>query len=344
MWTTEGTVASTPGPGWAGACPLARTWEWPQKARTGAMKVTWPRRMGRIFVPSQPGLRYRIAANRRSTSRATHQTQLPVLKIDWPLSPIPSFKQWPHHPASFRLRGAFADALATSIHAAAVHFHRRARQSDRRQNFSDGSPFRARSESARIACRALLLATGNAEAAFRQESSRQPAAGGPAVKADAAIDVKHPASGTARLYFYPCSLTTPALLGNRPNGCAEAKPDEVAEADVCGFTKLYPMNARPVQKDQSPATCHSSLRNPPPVKPVNFTWSPGRPLWCAFRTQEPDNRVRPSQKGTWAAGMQSSDYPRQKKKKKKKKGGLICDRHSECRRRFPKSGTHRGRS
>ena len=49
-------------------------------------------------------------------------------------------------------------------------------------------------------------------------------------------------------YSYAGSLTTPP--------CAEtvawmllAEPIQVAEADIAAFAKLYPMNARPVQKD-----------------------------------------------------------------------------------------------
>jgi carbonic anhydrase len=68
------------------------------------------------------------------------------------------------------------------------------------------------------------------------------------VKADASID-PHAMLPTRLSYFrYPGSLTTPP--------CSEvvewlllATPIQVAAADVAAFAKLYPMNARPVQKD-----------------------------------------------------------------------------------------------
>ena len=57
--------------------------------------------------------------------------------------------------------------------------------------------------------------------------------------------------------WHPGSLTTPP--------CAEivewlllTDPIEVAEADVAGFAKLYPVNARPAQKDNRRYVLQSS--------------------------------------------------------------------------------------
>jgi carbonic anhydrase len=75
-----------------------------------------------------------------------------------------------------------------------------------------------------------------------------PAAEGPAVKADPGI---HPSALRPRRlshFRYSGSLTTPP--------CSEVvewlvltDPLQVSAADIASFAKLYPMTARPVQKD-----------------------------------------------------------------------------------------------
>jgi carbonic anhydrase len=70
---------------------------------------------------------------------------------------------------------------------------------------------------------------------------------GPAVKADTAIDPNGMLPAKRSYYSYEGSLTVPP--------CNETvtwfllnDPIQVAEADIAAFAKLYPLNARPVQR------------------------------------------------------------------------------------------------
>ena len=105
-----------------------------------------------------------------------------------------------------------------------------------------------RADSGALAVVGVLMSTGKPNAAFAKVTSTMPAKQGPPVKADAGFDPNAMLPKKLGYYRYPGSLTTPP--------CAETvewllltAPITVAEADVAAFAKLYPLNARPVQRD-----------------------------------------------------------------------------------------------
>ena len=75
-----------------------------------------------------------------------------------------------------------------------------------------------------------------------------PAKEGPPVKADGSINPNGPLPEKLSYYRYSGSLTTPPC-SETVEWLVLTTPMQVAASDVAGFAKLYPMNARPVQKD-----------------------------------------------------------------------------------------------
>jgi carbonic anhydrase len=138
-----------------------------------------------------------------------------------------------------------------------LHFHRPSEHLIAGKNFPTEAHFVHRAESGALAVIGVLMASGTPNAAFSRIVSTMPANEGPAVKADARIDPHALLPARLGYYRYPGSLTTPP--------CSEivewlvlTAPVQVAAADVAGFARLYPLNARPVQKDNRRYVLQSS--------------------------------------------------------------------------------------
>jgi carbonic anhydrase len=98
-----------------------------------------------------------------------------------------------------------------------------------------------------LAVVAVLMLAGKPNSVFNKIVSTMPSEEGPAVPAHPAIDPRRLLPDHQGYYHYEGSLTTPPC-SQTVDWIVLARPIEVDEADIARFAKLYPMNARPVQK------------------------------------------------------------------------------------------------
>ena len=177
----------------------------------------------------------------------TIKSQLPALKIDWARSADTIVNNGHTIQLNFA-EGSTMRLGDVKYELLQLHFHRPSEHLIGGKNFPMEAHFVHRADSGALAVVGVLMTTGKPNAAFSQIVSTMPAKEGPAVKADARINPNALLPARLGYYRYSGSLTTPP--------CAETvewllltDPIQVAEADVASFAKLYPMNARPAQKD-----------------------------------------------------------------------------------------------
>jgi carbonic anhydrase len=127
------------------------------------------------------------------------------------------------------------------------HFHRPSEHQIGGKSFPMEVHFVHANAAGSLAVIGVLMASGRPNRAFNRIVATMPEKEGPAVKADAGIDPNGLLPGKRSYYRYSGSLTTPP--------CSETvewfvltDPIQVADADIALFAKLYPMNARPVQR------------------------------------------------------------------------------------------------
>lgn len=177
---------------------------------------------------------------------AAIKSQLPVLKLNWSKSADTIVNNGHTIQLNFA-EGSTLTLGDVKYKLLQVHFHRPSEHMIGGKNFPMEAHFVHRNETGGLAVVGVLMTEGRSNAAFGKIVKTMPAEG-PAVKADPTID-PHAMLPTKLSYFrYPGSLTTPP--------CSEVvewllltTPIQVSATDIAAFAKLYPMNARPVQKD-----------------------------------------------------------------------------------------------
>jgi carbonic anhydrase len=187
---------------------------------------------------------------------ATIKSRLPALKLAWSKTADTIVNN------GHTIQLNFAEGSTLKLGNATykliqVHFHRPSEHQVGGKNFPMEAHFVHRADSGELAVVGVLMAEGKRNAAFGKIVATMPAEEGPPVKADAGIHPGGLLPAKLSYYRYPGSLTTPP--------CSEVvewlvltNPVQVAATDVASFAKLYPMNARPVQKDNRRYVLQSS--------------------------------------------------------------------------------------
>jgi carbonic anhydrase len=127
------------------------------------------------------------------------------------------------------------------------HFHHPSEHHIDGKGFPMEVHFVHRSEEGSLGVVGVMLEAGKRNPVFAKIVATMPAVEGAPVEAARGIDPKGLLPSNRGYYFYSGSLTTPP--------CSEivdwmvlSRPIKVAMADIDTFAKLYPANARPVQK------------------------------------------------------------------------------------------------
>jgi carbonic anhydrase len=186
----------------------------------------------------------------------TIKSSLPPLNIKWVNNPDTIVNNGHTIQLNFA-EGSTLEFGGLTYKLLQMHFHRPSEHLIGGRNFPMEAHFVHGAETGALAVVGVLLAEGEANAAFGKIVATMPATEGRPVKADAGIDPNSLLPAKLGYYRYPGSLTTPP--------CAEivewlllTDPVQVAASDVASFARLYPMNARPAQKDNRRYVLQSS--------------------------------------------------------------------------------------
>ncbi|QWG13837.1 carbonic anhydrase family protein [Bradyrhizobium sediminis] len=188
----------------------------------------------------------------------TVKSQLPALKFNWAKTAAADTIVNNGHTIQLNFaKGSTLTLGDVKYELQQVHFHRPSEHLIGGRNFPMEAHFVHRAETGALAVVGVLMATGKPNAAFSKIISTMPMKEGPAVKADPGIDPNALLPAKLGYYRYPGSLTTPPC-SETVEWLVLTQPIQVAEANVAAFARLYPMNARPVQKDNRRYVLQSS--------------------------------------------------------------------------------------
>ena len=170
----------------------------------------------------------------------------PPLEFDWSKRPDTIV----NNGHTIQLNFAGGDTLQVgdrSFGLTQFHFHHPSEHLVDGKGFAMEAHFVHTAADGGLAVVGVFIVPGKTNPVFNKIVSTMPAEEGPPVPADPGIDPNRLLPAQRGYYHYEGSLTTPPC-SQTVDWFVLAHHIEAAEADISRFAKLYPMNARPVQK------------------------------------------------------------------------------------------------
>ncbi len=178
--------------------------------------------------------------------RSSITARLPPLQIAWPKKP----DMIVNNGHTIQVNADAGNTLTVGkdkYDLLQYHFHHPSEHLIGGKNFPMEVHFVHRNAAGNLAVVGALMTAGRANAAFNKIVAAMPAKEGPAIKM-AAADPNQMLPARRSYYQYSGSLTTPPC-SEVVNWLLLREPIQVARADIDAFGKLFPMNARPAQKE-----------------------------------------------------------------------------------------------
>lgn len=187
----------------------------------------------------------------------TIKAQLPPLKITWAKA-VDTIENNGH---TIQLNAGDASILQVgsggNFRLVQFHFHRPSEHTVNGASFPMEVHFVHANAAGNLTVIGVLMTAGKLNKVFNTIVLTMPNRAGPGVKADKTIDPNALLPGKRSYYRYEGSLTTPPC-GETVDWLVLTEPIQVAEADINTFARLYPKNARPVQKENRRFVLRSS--------------------------------------------------------------------------------------
>lgn len=178
----------------------------------------------------------------------TIKAQLPPLKITW----AKTTDTIVNNGHTIRLNMGDSSTLAIgsggNFRLVEFHFHRPSEHTINGASFPMEAHFVHANAAGNLAVVGVLMTAGKPNKSFNTIVLTMPNREGPPIKADPKIDPNAFLPAKRNYYRYEGSLTTPPC-SQTVDWLVLTDPVQVAEADINSFARLYPRNARPVQKD-----------------------------------------------------------------------------------------------